>query len=1165
MRDYRCYAIIVVLVLLSSGITAEESLAMPPTFMQSTPLPLNGYARTIAGQAMEYESPLPWLRQALIARASDGKSEIIWETEAMPQTPSGQGVRFLWLAGLGCNLGDKRFHLSIGDRRVLEFSTRDLDDWQEEGAGGERLTFKGMLRDRYNDRFGLMTLEVPAVSLPAGRPLVLKVAGDSANSSAWVMTFTGAVRQEILVHPAAMILRNNGRPLQPVNVEIFYLGSSGAAVLRAAGHTEERRALTFGRNSFQYLYPPAERETPLSLEVEIDGQKFAQSFTLKPVRPWQIFFVQHTHTDIGYTRPQTDILAEHLRYIDYALDYCDQTDHLPDDARFRWTCETSWAVREYLKCRPAAQIARLKRRVLEGRVELGAQLLNWAEVADENALLQSLDAVKTFRAMGFPVQTALQNDVNGYAWCFADYFHDLGIKYVTSGINAHRALKPFDLPTAFWWESPSGKRILAFRADHYMTGNMIGLTGGGLESLEKGLSHYLEKLAAAGYPLDQVSLQYSGYFTDNAPPSTIASEVIRQWNETYLWPRLRNATAHEFLAEVAERRGKELPVLRVAWPDWWTDGYGCAMRETAAGRTAQAGMLVNQGLLSMARLLGAELPETVLRQSAAVMDNLNFYNEHTFGAAESISDPLAENTQIQWSEKASYLWQAVMESRLLREAAMGQLQSYLSPADVPVITLFNTLNWSRSALHTLFIDNQILPKEKDFRLVDEGGCEAAVQLLNSRAEGNTWAIWAEDVPPMGSKSYRILSGSEPLPLPAKYMLPEGGVIENRFYRAVLDRQSGAISSLVDRELGVELLDPQRQWQLGQFIYERLLDRRPMEELRLGEHRRTSLQAVTVEPGIDGPIWQSLIITGRSEGFTGMAPVRCELRFYRQTKRIELLFLARKEAVTAPEAVYVAFPFALAGGGLVFEAQGGLVRPGENQLERTANDWNTVQNFSAVRGRAGQVVLVSDEVPLVQFGAINTGRYQANARPASQQIFSWVLNNYWTTNFRASQEGEMSWSYQLTSSGDGSDEIASRFGWGQRVPLVSRVLPAAGAAMATPAGEGAVKSPGANAGAAKAPAASAAGTAAGQDANQPAAAGLRLWPFKAAPVVLVASRPLAQGILLHLREVAGGAAVLQWAQKSGLKMAVCDPFGEGGTRVDEVRFQPGEVKFVRLWQ
>ena len=33
-------------------------------------------------------------------------------------------------------------------------------------------------------------------------------------------------------------------------------------------------------------------------------------FTLVPPKKWEIYFVQHSHTDIGYTRPQSEILAE---------------------------------------------------------------------------------------------------------------------------------------------------------------------------------------------------------------------------------------------------------------------------------------------------------------------------------------------------------------------------------------------------------------------------------------------------------------------------------------------------------------------------------------------------------------------------------------------------------------------------------------------------------------------------------------------------------------------------------------------------------------------------------------------------------------------------------------------------------------------------------------
>ncbi len=92
------------------------------------------------------------------------------------------------------------------------------------------------------------------------------------------------------------------------------------------------------------------------------------------------------------------------------------------------------------------------------------------------------------------------------------------------------------------------------------------------------------------------------------------------------------------------------------------------------------------------------------------MDNLLFYEEHTFGAAESISDPLAENAQVQWGEKSAFAWTAVKDSALLREEAFGLVQSFLPRADVPTLAVFNTLNWPRSGMARVFIDHQILPR-----------------------------------------------------------------------------------------------------------------------------------------------------------------------------------------------------------------------------------------------------------------------------------------------------------------------------------------------------------------------------------------------------------------------------------------------------------------------
>ena len=81
---------------------------------------------------------------------------------------------------------------------------------------------------------------------------------------------------------------------------------------------------------------------------------------------------------------------------------------------------------------------------------------NMAEISDENVMYDFLQPLKEFSKQGIPVKTAMQNDVNGIAWCMPDYFKNTGVKYLIMGINETRSVLPFDKPTAFWWEAPSG-------------------------------------------------------------------------------------------------------------------------------------------------------------------------------------------------------------------------------------------------------------------------------------------------------------------------------------------------------------------------------------------------------------------------------------------------------------------------------------------------------------------------------------------------------------------------------------------------------------------------------------------------------------------------------------------------------------------------------------
>ena len=436
------------------------------------------------------------------------------------------------------------------------------------------------------------------------------------------------------------------------------------------------------------------------------------------------------------------------------------------------------------------------------------------------------------------------------------------------------------------------------------------------------------------------------------------------------------------------------------------------------------------------------IPGHLADLSGQIANDLAFYDEHTFGAAESISDPLIENSVVQWNEKAAYTWDAVKKNGILKEEIMGLLQDKLQRLNHPAITVFNTLGWPRSGMVKVYIDHQLLPAGKSFTILDNLGRSVPMQPLESREEGTYWALYASNVPAFGFASYRIIPGKETRTEPRSAFT---GTLENEFYRLRMDMKKGTIESLYDKQLDKELVDSKALYQPGQFIYERLgKNRHQLEVLKLDEAARTVLQDVSISPDIiDGPVWQRVSVHGSLPGCAEPGGISCEIRLYKTEKKIEFLYSLKKLPVTDPEGGYVAFPFKLDNGQLVFEVQGGTVRPGKDQLEGSASDWNGIQNFVSVKNENSQLVLVSPEIPLVQLGALNLGKFSRIARPESNSIYSWVFNNYWTTNFRAYQEGELKWTYKLTSSNDTSGVFSAKFGWNERIPMPTRVFPSRG--------------------------------------------------------------------------------------------------------------------------
>lgn len=1067
---------------------------------------LSGWVRDVSGVVMDYDSALPEIGSALLVRSRASEHAIAWEGETVP-AGGGERVAFTWLFGLDVDVERHEFELSVDGRPWLRFATPTrsaLEPWSVDGGAGRILRFVPTRLDRHGDVFGFAVLEAPRASFALGRTPRFEVHGDDSESPIWYMTFRGAPRTGARLVSRAAVLRDGSRRVQPLALELVHLGAPAEATIECDFAPVRTVELALGANRVELPHPAVAEPTEVRVLARVEGgPRYELATRLEPVRPWTIHLVQHTHTDIGYTRPQTEILADQLRYLDYALDYCDLTDDYPDEARFRWTCESAWAVAEYARVRPREQLERLRRRVQEGRIEPTALFANLSELLDERSCAASLEPLRALRTgtlpLGtLPVTTAMQDDVNGIAWSFVDPLVELGVRYLVMGQHGHRARIPFDVPTAFWWESRSGKRLLAFRADHYMTGNFLGLHSGRFESVEPPLFHYLGELERRGYPYERVAVQYSGVLLDNAPPGIVVCDFVRRWNERYEWPRLESSTASEFPRWVERAHGTQLPVLRVAWPDWWSDGIGSAPREAAAARRTQAELTAVEGLLSLARLAGDPLPDDVLRRVADARERLVFYGEHTYGAAESVSDPGAANSQVQWAEKAAYVWDAVKETARAKEAALGLLQAHLARAEVPTVAVLNTLSWPRSGIARVWIDRELAPEGQRVAFVAPDGRAAPAQRLERSAEGGWWALHVERVPALGWRSYRIEVGGEVAESPvAERAAGDAGdalVLESPFYRLAVERSTGALASLFDRELGRELVDRAAPHGLGQLVHEELGNRAQLERFGLSDFRRETAAIASVERGATGPIFESLIVRGSLPSCPGPNGFELEVRLHRTQKLVELCYRLRKRPNVAPEALYAAFPFALRDARVRVELAGAEVDVERELLEGTATDWHAPQGYVALEDAAARVLWSSPDVPLVQLGGLNLGRFQRTARVERPALHAWLFNNYWVTNFLATSEGELRFEQALTSSAPGSRASAARFGLERRVPFAARVLPAARPGSSLEGGS---------------------------------LEGRALLTLAPEHVILIGARPEPSGgVILHLRESEGRAAELR---------------------------------------
>jgi alpha-mannosidase len=799
-----------------------------------------------------------------------------------------------------------------------------------------------------------------------------------------------------------------------VSVENLASGHETASLAWKAGARsgKEELNLRFGHNEANILLPDVEQKTTVELTLAVAGKELKAATTIHPTRKWKVFIVPTVHTDIGYTDLQERVMARHAENTMQALAMADK------HPSFNWDFETFWQLDCFLRAHPE-KTQEVFRRLREGRMGLSAFFGNMLTgLCSHEALNRAtLSARDLANQGGFDFTSVILDDVPSAVGSLPTVLANAGIKYFIEGVNGDRA--PYatqGLQSLFYWEGPDGSRVLSHIAGGY------AMAGGLVSSMDVAADRLPGLLAShenAAYPYDAVLV--NGAFSDNQGVAAWLPEVVEKWNAQWEYPKLILGRPEDFFRYIEQNFAAKIPVMRADFGSWWEDGAGSSALETALCRRAEERAVTAEMLHSLAAVLREEpYPKWNFDE---LWRNILLYNEHTWGAAGSISAPQSEQTVKQWEVKASFARHADAASRQLLESGMVKLAGLVPAADLVV---FNPLAWSRTDLVTTSEADAV----QDVKTQRQIPCQAL-------PEGGSCFV-ASDLPSVGYRSYRRVAPAEPVTNAVSFSVAQ---MENEFYRVSLDPKSGALNSIFDKETGRELIDAESEYRLGELIYVSggegsyavHSDLKDLPAPKFTYHPQNGVRVTQTS----GPVFGELTSEATAEKFP---KITLRVRLYHGLKRVDLRCELEKEETTAKEAVYIAFPFALDvdRGGLWLEYPDAITEPLKDQHSSACRDWYAVQHWLAASDGEATVVLSPLDSPLVTLGGMTGSTWPRQLSLKRAHVFAYVMNNYWHTNYKASQGGRQVFRFSLTSARGGfSKREAVARGWEMYAPAVAQ--------------------------------------------------------------------------------------------------------------------------------
>lgn len=834
------------------------------------------------------------------------------------------------------------------------------------------------------------------------------------------------------IEPTIFYPQGSGAPQEVVDAFVQYREPvrAGSAVELTVAGRRYRQVLQghqdFGEEKLEFPVAEFPANTQAQLTWTAGGRRQHSEQRIDPKKKWTLLVVPHEHLDIGYTDYQAKVAAVHSHVIDEAMQLMAQH---PD---FRFSLDGEWSLEQFLKTRSPAQQQRAITAIQKQELFVPANYANLLTgFPTAETLIRSLYPSANFsRVHSAPFNYATITDVPSYSWSYASVLASAGIKALLAGSDNIRAPVLFqgmlNEDSPMWWQGPDGQKLLFWYTFSYAQLHVLfGLPPVAMAGRDT-LPLFLHQYERPGYRADAVVLYGSQFENGNLFPQQ--AQVVEQWNKVYAYPHLQYSGFYAALENVAKQFGNDIPTVSGDGGPYWEDGIASDSRYAAMERRNESRGPSAEKLATLTSLINPDLAadKTDLDRMWTYMVLMD---EHTFDSHNSVEQPTSKEATQQAQVKQQYAIDARGIADFLVRNSMASIVNSISTR-LGSLIVFNTLNWKRSGPVSLDL-------EKGDEIVDKSnGQVVPAEVLYTGKGFSHVSFMAQEIPAVGYKVYELRRAAEPA-APAES--EDTTTLESPYYRVVLDPVTGAVRSIYDKQLHRELVNEQSPYRFGQYLYVTGGDREPNSILQYDPGHPYPKPKLEIHPAQDGRL-VSVARTpygwvARMKSTDMNTPgITTEIRLFDKEKKIEFIEDLDKKKVDSKEAVYFAFPFAMNQAQFEYEIQNGVVDPAKDMYPGAGHEWFSVQHWVSAEqdGISGTVMPL--DASLVTLGDINRGAWPAQFGKRPGIIFSYVMNNYWYTNYAAGQGGHFRFRYIVTSAPAIDAAQLSRMGWEEMTPL-----------------------------------------------------------------------------------------------------------------------------------